>query len=185
LILRLVCFCEASTLPPCGTLPNYPANYIFIPPSKKIFPVPRLHQHSIPRRVNGGCHASRAWLPSQRHTATQPKCFPNSARLPFPSSFPLPPFLTTPSGPQTSNKNLTTFFEYLEISSRALSIFCVSISPSATHFVLRSTLELPHLVPIPSPTSIQTPPNRSHVQAIVLVPSQRPRREGCEVEEAV
>lgn len=44
------------------------------------------------------------------------------ARLPA-----LPSFLTTPSGSQIHHKNLKTFFEYLEISSRTLSIICASI----------------------------------------------------------
>jgi hypothetical protein len=44
------------------------------------------------------------------------------ARLP-----PLPSSLTTPLGSQIHHKNLKTFFESLEISSRTLSIICASI----------------------------------------------------------
>jgi hypothetical protein len=67
--------------------------------------------------------------------------FDFSRRLP---SFP-PSFLTTPFGPQIVDKNLWTILEYLEISSRALSIFLCVNSLSDTLFVTRSISGYPTL----------------------------------------
>lgn len=59
--------------------------------------------------------------------------------------FPPSSFLTTPFGPQIVDKNLWTILEYLEISSRALSIFLCVNSLSDTLFVTRSISGYPTL----------------------------------------
>jgi hypothetical protein len=98
------------------------------------------------------------------------------ARLPA-----LPSFLTTPFGSQIHHKNLKTFFESLEISSRTLSIICASIFQPRHSF--RHSLQLfPHH-PDKAFSTSTNPPHRSHVQA--LFPIDRPRGQGCQVEEVV
>lgn len=82
LILRLVCFAKASTLPPCATLADFSANentsffqYVLLCPSC-------LHKSSISKEST---KLSRGHLPSVCHTAIN---IPRFARLPSFFSFP-------------------------------------------------------------------------------------------------
>ena len=79
----------------------------------------RKHGHGLHCQSCSPHHVARGRRPGNQ---AQPYISTLFARLP-----PLPSSLTTPLGSQIHHKNLKTFFESLEISSRTLSIICASI----------------------------------------------------------